>query len=111
MLPDDVYPKAREWAGKALEIDGKNPLAHLCLAVVNMEYDWDWPEAEKRFNQAIILMPNKASLHATYSAFLTAMGQYERALAALELSRDLNPLAQQNYKRLIVLYSNLGNSS
>ena len=59
----ESYPKSKEAALRALELDPTLGAAHASLAVVKHEYDWDWPGAEQDFKRAIQLNPNYASAH------------------------------------------------
>ena len=49
MAPHEAFPKAREATLRALEInDDELAEAHASLAYGLANYDWNWPEAEKR---------------------------------------------------------------
>jgi TolB-like protein/DNA-binding winged helix-turn-helix (wHTH) protein len=62
-------PKAREAAVRALEIDDALPEAHVALALILENYDWDWNTAEKEYRRAIELNPNYATAHQWYWNF------------------------------------------
>ena len=51
--PKEIYPKAKAFALKAIEIDPATADAHVVLATVKMFYDWDWEGAESAFRRAI----------------------------------------------------------
>src|SRR5579859_1635129 len=65
--PQDSFPKAREFADKALQIDPSLAEARTSLAYVKLYYDWDWKGAEEKFQQAITVNPNYATAHHWYS--------------------------------------------
>jgi TolB-like protein/Tfp pilus assembly protein PilF len=46
ILPDDAYPKARQWAELALRLDPKLGEPHADLAWIHVAYDWDWAAAQ-----------------------------------------------------------------
>jgi DNA-binding winged helix-turn-helix (wHTH) protein/TolB-like protein/Flp pilus assembly protein TadD len=92
-LPDETYPKAREAAMKALELDDKLAEAHTSLAYVKMYYDRDWQGAENEFRRALALNPNYASAHQWYAEYLTAMGRFDEALAATRRAKEIDPLS------------------
>jgi len=55
--------RAREAAVKTIELDPRNPDAHLALAEVEWLQDHDWPAAERSFRSVIDLNPSFASGH------------------------------------------------
>jgi TolB-like protein/DNA-binding winged helix-turn-helix (wHTH) protein/Flp pilus assembly protein TadD len=86
-------PKAREAALRALEIDDALPEAHVALALILENYDWDWNAAEKEYRRAIELNPNYATAHQWYAEFLTWRGRFDEALRESEAARKLDPLS------------------
>jgi TolB-like protein/DNA-binding winged helix-turn-helix (wHTH) protein/Tfp pilus assembly protein PilF len=86
-------PKAREAAVRALEIDDELPEAHVALALILENYDWDWSTAEKEYRRAIELNPNYATAHHWYAEFLTWRGRFDEALRESESARRLDPLS------------------
>ena len=91
--PHDGFPKAREAAQRALEIDPSLAEAHAALGSVRFFYDWDWAAAEREFRSANELDPNSADSHQTYGYFLAAMGRFDEALAEMKLAQELDPLS------------------
>src|SRR5262249_28659020 len=49
MRSTESMPRARELALRALQIDPNLPEAHAMLGIVAGHYDYDWVEAERRF--------------------------------------------------------------
>ena len=78
LAPGEGFPKARDAAVRALEIDDSLAEAHTSLAFVKFRFEWEWAEADREFNRAIELNPNYASAHQWYSNFLAAMGGLEK---------------------------------
>ena len=91
--PDEVYPRAKNAAMKALELDDKLAEAHTSLAYVKMYYYWDWQAAEDGYRRAIALNPNYASAHQWYSEYLAAMGRFDEALAEIRRAKEIDPLS------------------
>jgi tetratricopeptide (TPR) repeat protein len=58
-----------------------------------MGSEWDWPGAQREFSQALDLNPDCAMVHDYYAEYLTAIGQHDRALAAIKQAQELEPLA------------------
>jgi TolB-like protein/DNA-binding winged helix-turn-helix (wHTH) protein/Flp pilus assembly protein TadD len=86
-------PKAREAAVRALEIDENLPEAHVALALILENYDWDWSTAEKEYRRAMELNPNYATAHHWYAEFLMWQGRFDEALRESENARRLDPLS------------------
>jgi TolB-like protein/DNA-binding winged helix-turn-helix (wHTH) protein/Flp pilus assembly protein TadD len=91
--PKDSFPKARELANKALQIDPSLAEARSSLAYARLYYDWDWKGAEEEFQRAIIVNPNYATAHHWYSVLLTARGRYEEAFSEIRRAHELDPLS------------------
>jgi TolB-like protein/Flp pilus assembly protein TadD len=94
-LPEDVYPKAREAAIKALEINDQLSEAHVALASVKLYYDWHLKEAEKELNQAISLNPNNSGAYNVYSTLLDISCRFEEALEKYKQAMALNPNSEE----------------
>jgi serine/threonine-protein kinase len=91
--PSVAMPKAEQYALKALEIDPTLAEALTSLGNVRFFADWKWPEAERDFKHALELAPGNAEAHRMYSAFLTATGRAEEALAESRRAQELDPLS------------------
>jgi adenylate cyclase len=92
LSPSEGYPKAREYADKALRLDDTAE-AHGTLGAVYWEYDYDQPAAEKEFKLALKLNPNYGKVCHSYGAYLACMGRLDEAMTEIERAHDLNPLA------------------
>ncbi len=90
---DESYRKARELVEKALELDETLAVAHLCLAEIKDEYDWDWLGAETEFKRAIELNPNFAGAHQRYCGLLWVLERHVEALAEARRALELDPLS------------------
>ena len=87
------FPKAKEAALKALEIDDSLGEAHSSLASVKYGFDWDWKGAEKEYKRAIELSPNYATAHQWYGEFLTLLGRFDEGLKEIKRAQGLDPLS------------------
>jgi serine/threonine protein kinase/tetratricopeptide (TPR) repeat protein len=93
LSPKVAYPKAKEAAQKALQIDDTLAEAHASLAFINTMYDWDWPGAEKEFQRSIELNPNYATAHSWYALTLAGTGRFEEAMAQVKRALTLDPVS------------------
>ncbi|MBZ5629157.1 MAG: winged helix-turn-helix domain-containing protein [Acidobacteriia bacterium] len=92
--PNEVMPKARAAALKALQIDDGLAEAHTSLALILETYDWDWRDAEKEYLRAIQLDSNYATAHHWYAEFLAFQGRFDEAFAESERARQSDPLSR-----------------
>lgn len=91
--PQEIIPKARAAALKALQLDSRLAEAHTALALITENYDWDWQTAEKEFRLAIQLDPNYPTAHHWYAEYLGWQGRFKEAFAESERARQLDPLS------------------
>ena len=90
---NELMPKARTAALRALELDHRLAEAHASLALIKENYDYDWPGAEREFQRAIQLNPQYATAHQWYAEFLCWQGRFQEAFAESERARQLDPLS------------------
>ena len=96
LSPAEAFPKAKEAARKALEIDDTLAEAHASLLWIKSQYDWDWVGAEREFKRTIELNPNYATVYNWYSVHLGAMGRLDEALALAKRAEEIEPLSLAN---------------
>jgi TolB-like protein/tetratricopeptide (TPR) repeat protein len=92
MRPREAWPKVKEAALKAVELDETLAEAHHALAGYSFYYDWDWTTAEIEFKRAIELNPNFADGLTNYSFYLVTMGRIDEAMAQSKQVEELDPL-------------------
>jgi tetratricopeptide (TPR) repeat protein len=88
-----AYPKAKEAALKALEIDNTLAEAYTSLASVKGNFEWDWTGAERDYKRAIELYPGYATAHHWYAFHLTWLGRYDEAIAEIKIAQECDPLS------------------
>jgi DNA-binding winged helix-turn-helix (wHTH) protein/TolB-like protein/Flp pilus assembly protein TadD len=91
--PKDGFPKAKEAAVKALEIDETLAEAHTSLAFIKFRWDRDRVEAEREFQLAIKHKPTYAPAHQWYSSYLVALERFDEATAEAKRTSELEPLS------------------
>jgi TolB-like protein/Flp pilus assembly protein TadD len=89
--PEEVIPKARTAALRALEIDPNLAQALTSLALLNEFSDLDWRTAEARFRKAIEVEPNYATAHHWYAELLGYEGRLKEALEESAIAVRLDP--------------------
>jgi serine/threonine protein kinase/tetratricopeptide (TPR) repeat protein len=93
LAPSQVWQNAKSAAMQSVKIDDSLPEAHISLALVREDYDWDWMGAENEFKRALQLNPNSAGAHHWYGDFLTRLGRFDEAATELKKAQDLDPLS------------------
>jgi serine/threonine-protein kinase len=88
----EFYPKAKEAARMALEIDDQIAEVHALLGWISFWYDWDWKAAENHFRKAQLLDPNNGESHLGYAHLLSNTGRHQEALSEAMRARELDPL-------------------
>ncbi|HEX5965865.1 MAG TPA: winged helix-turn-helix domain-containing protein, partial [Pyrinomonadaceae bacterium] len=93
LQPKEGFPKAKEAALKALEIDESSAEAHTSLAFIHFRWDWDRAATEREFQAAIKLKPAYAPAHQWYSSYLVAVERFDEAIAEAKRTQELEPLS------------------
>jgi TolB-like protein len=91
--PHAAYPKAKELALKALEMDDTLAEAHDALATVMQNYNYDWSGAETEYKRAVKLNPNYTVAHFHYSMHLGFLGRFEESLREAREGQIRDPMS------------------
>jgi TolB-like protein/Tfp pilus assembly protein PilF len=91
--PADSGAQAKGPAIQALELQPGLGEAHASVGWVKMWYDYDFIGAEREFERCIELNPRYATGHQWYAFYLSMMGRYEEAYAAIKRALRLDPLS------------------
>jgi adenylate cyclase len=90
---NEVMPKAKAAAEKALQLDNTLAEAHASLALVDWQYDFDWAAGEGEYRRAIGLNPNYAEAHHQYGYLLAFQGRFDESLVEMKRANELDPLS------------------
>lgn len=90
---EEVFPKAKAAATRAIELDGASPEGHAALAML-LTYDFKFRESEAEFKRAIDLDPNYATAHHWYgNTLLTTLGRFDEAIKEGQRAVELDPFS------------------
>jgi serine/threonine protein kinase/tetratricopeptide (TPR) repeat protein len=89
----EAFPKAKQAALKALEIDSSIAEAYTSLAFAQLYYDWDWEGARQNFKRAIEHGPGYATAHHWYAEYLVLVGRMEEAIAEGKQALEFDPFS------------------
>ena len=90
--PNDVIPKAKEAALKALTLKNNMAEAHTTLAYSHTIYDWDWKAAEAAFERALAINPGYATANHWYAEYMMAVGRVDEAIIQSRQAQKHDPL-------------------
>jgi len=91
--PTIAFPKAKEYALKALELDEKLAEAHAAVAMISTYYDHEYERSETEFRRAIELKPSYSTAHQWYFHLLTIEGRFSEGLEQTAKAVELDPLS------------------
>jgi TolB-like protein/tetratricopeptide (TPR) repeat protein len=92
--PAEVEPKAKAAALRALALDDGLAEAHVALAYVLLNYDWDWAGADQHYRRALALDPSNVEAHRRYGMdYLSSVGRHDEAIAELRQALRLAPFS------------------
>jgi len=89
----EVFPKAREYANKALEIDSSLSDPHMSLGMMAFLWDHDMAAWERENRRALELNPNSTDVHRVEATRLLFMGKPDEAIAEVRRALDIEPLS------------------
>ena len=104
--PLEVMPKAKAAAAKAMELDDALAEAHASMGYVKLNFDWDWPGAEREFRRALELNPSLPRAHAGYAHYLLTLRRIDEAVQELNRSEKIDPLITESHVNLPYLLFN-----
>lgn len=97
------FKEATKEAEYAVDLAPNLPESHAVLGLVRT-LAWTWDGAEESFRRALEIKSDDADALQWYSVLLSARGQLEEAVEALERARDLDPLSTRVHLSLAALH-------
>jgi serine/threonine-protein kinase len=89
--PLEAYPKVRDAAARALQLNDEEAEAHVYLAEAKRILDWDLDGAEAEFNRAVEIDPNSTPSNYFIAALHAARGNRDQALTYLQRTSKIDP--------------------
>jgi len=93
MPPAEAYPKGKEAAQRAIQLDQENASAYVSLGTIKFRFEWNWEEAERDFLRAIEINPSLGMAHHDYAWFLIAMERFDEGVEQMKLAQRFDPLS------------------
>jgi len=89
--PLEAYPKVRDAAVSALQLNDEEAEAHVYLAEAKRILEWDLDGAEAEFKRAVEIDPNSTPSNYFIAAFYAARGDRDKALGYLQRTSRIDP--------------------
>jgi len=109
---EEERKSAAEMLHKALALDPDLPSAHGMLALMAMQYDWDWDGAERELKLGAEGGPS-ANVEQGYASLLLFRGRFEEADKHILRLQEINPFeptVQSNISEMRLLEGRIGES-
>jgi tetratricopeptide (TPR) repeat protein len=100
---EETLPHARRAFLQARQLDSVCTEVKMLEGMLDM-LDWKWEEAEEAFQNSIATDPGNLKARHWYSLYLSAMGQFDMAMAQSDTITALDPLGQYLIGRGSLLY-------
>jgi tetratricopeptide (TPR) repeat protein len=92
-LPTKVaFERAREAAQLAQGLDPKSPSAHVSMAWIHLNYDWEWAGAARELQQAFTLGPRDSYGSQIAGRLAAALSRWDEARQSASEAITLDPL-------------------
>ena len=102
---EEIMPPARAALAKSVELDSNLADAHLMLAALAFNIDYEWDKADREYSRGLQLQPDNGDAHANYAAFLSSMGRFSEALAQMKKAGALAPSAATDFAFARIYYA------
>ena len=102
--PARYLREASEAAHRAVDLDPGLADGHLAVGRLESFYKWNWVAADQAFARALPLHPSQPFARNYYSAYLTALGRYEEAVAFTRATLALAPHSLSAHTMLAQAY-------
>jgi eukaryotic-like serine/threonine-protein kinase len=89
----ETYSKSRDAAKRALELDSEIPEPHISLAISDMMFFHNLPEAQSALQKALALDPNSAHAHTVSCLLANELGKSAEAISECRKAVELDPLS------------------
>jgi TolB-like protein/DNA-binding winged helix-turn-helix (wHTH) protein/Tfp pilus assembly protein PilF len=93
MAPRDAMPAALVAVERALRLDPELAAAYMVRGTIALQYEWDWPAAERFARRATGLDYNLAPAHALLGTVLSSSGRFDEAVRPAQRAYALDPIS------------------
>jgi len=90
---NEGMPGSKAAAERAASLDPDLAESHLALALVKLQYEWDWGGAKRELDRAIALSPESGFILHWRAHWYETQGRLNEALAEMQRALALDPLS------------------
>jgi len=90
---NEAMAGARDAAERAVTLAGDSGVAHLALAIVKLQYDWDWSGAKQELDRAAQLNPGSDFIVHWRAHWFETQGRLDEAISDMQRALVLDPLS------------------
>lgn len=87
----EVFPKAKDAATRALQLEPDLVEAHATMLRIRAQYEWDWAGAASSYQKALEINPNYPMTHVYQFGYLAATGRPDEGVASAQRAQELDP--------------------
>lgn len=92
MPPSEAFPRMKEAALRAIELNDSDAEAHSWLAFEKLHYEWDWAGAEREFQRSLQLNPSDSDVRHLYAHYLLTVGRWQESLHEMDRAFENDPV-------------------
>jgi tetratricopeptide (TPR) repeat protein len=93
VTPKAGYEGARQAAELAMKLDPRAATPHMMIAAVALQYEWDWPTAEREIDQALSLDPRDPGAQSFRGLVSLSLGHLDDSISRMNAALRLDPLS------------------
>jgi TolB-like protein/DNA-binding winged helix-turn-helix (wHTH) protein/Flp pilus assembly protein TadD len=93
LSPSESFPRAKEFANKALSLESDNADAYTARAIERSFYEYDWDGANSDFALALQRSPNSSNTRHWYAEHLATLGRANESIVEMRRASELDPLS------------------
>jgi tetratricopeptide (TPR) repeat protein len=94
MTESEAMPRARDAAARAIALDDSLAEGHGMMGFIKAHYEYDWPAADREFQQALKLNPSDSYANLFYSnSYLSPLGRHDESIAEMKKAIELDPFS------------------
>lgn len=98
---NEAMPAARDAAERAVALDAGAAAPHLALAIVLLQYDWDWSAARQELDRALQLSPGSAFAQHWLAHWYETQGRLDDAIRQMQSALTLDPLSDEMLRDVV----------
>lgn len=92
--PETLMPRTREFATRALELDGTLADAQGALGMAYFKHEWDWDRAEAALSRATEMNPSDPMARIWYAFYLASQRRHDESVFQVDEAKRADPFSR-----------------